>query len=160
MQTPRIIVAQNRCNNSATETEQPKTSLSSSDSDTLIPQNSSVDTVIQQDSSNQQAWNPAPVANFTSSYLGHFQHVSCLGRGGFSVVFVARNKMNDKEYAVKRIGVRNTTGAMDRITREVRALAHLEHPNIVRYYTAWIETPPPGWQKQQDDNEPHRTATP
>lgn len=34
--------------------------------------------------------------------------------------------------------------------REVRALAKLEHRNIVRYFNSWLECPPCGWQKEHD----------
>ena len=32
--------------------------------------------------------------------------------------------------------------------------ASLNHPNIIRYFDAWDETPPPGWQECQDNAVP------
>lgn len=34
--------------------------------------------------------------------------------------------------------------------REVKALAKLEHQNIVRYFCSWVEKPPLGWQQEHD----------
>ena len=34
--------------------------------------------------------------------------------------------------------------------REVKTLANCEHKNIVRYFHAWVEQPPKGWQEQKD----------
>lgn len=34
--------------------------------------------------------------------------------------------------------------------REVKALAKLDHHNIVRYFNSWLECPPSGWQEEHD----------
>lgn len=48
-----------------------------------------------------------PFFFFFLSYLTDFEPVQCLGRGGFGVVFEARNKVDDCNYAIKRIRLPN-----------------------------------------------------
>lgn len=45
--------------------------------------------------------------NFTSRYLTDFEPVDCLGKGGYGVVFEARNKLDGRHYAIKRIALQN-----------------------------------------------------
>jgi len=40
---------------------------------------------------------------FKSRYLQDFEPIHCLGKGGFGIVFEARNKIDDCHYAIKRI---------------------------------------------------------
>lgn len=40
-------------------------------------------------------------------YLTDFEPIQCLGRGGFGVVFEAKNKVDDCNYAIKRIRLPN-----------------------------------------------------
>ena len=59
-------------------------------------------------------------------------------------MFEARNKIDDSLYAVKRIELPKIEEAKNKVMREVKTLAKLEHKNIVRYYHSWKETPPSG----------------
>ncbi|XP_058455299.1 eukaryotic translation initiation factor 2-alpha kinase-like [Malaya genurostris] len=88
--------------------------------------------------------------NFVSRFQEDFELVQCLGKGGFGVVFEVKNKLDDCHYAIKRVVLPNKPESKDRVMREVKTLAHCEHTNIVRYFHAWTETPPPGWQESQD----------
>ncbi|XP_046996995.1 eukaryotic translation initiation factor 2-alpha kinase-like [Schistocerca americana] len=87
---------------------------------------------------------------FVSRYLTDFEPIQCLGRGGFGVVFEAKNKIDDCRYAIKRITLPDNHESRERVMREVKALAKLDHHHIVRYFNAWVECPPPGWQQQHD----------
>ncbi|XP_051942433.1 eukaryotic translation initiation factor 2-alpha kinase 3 [Hippocampus zosterae] len=89
-------------------------------------------------------------SKYVSRYLTDFEPVQCLGRGGFGVVFEARNKVDDCNYAIKRIRLPNREVAREKVMREVKALAKLEHPGIIRYFNAWQESPPEGWQERMD----------
>lgn len=40
----------------------------------------------------------------------------------------------------------------NRVLREVKALAKLDHQHIVRYFNTWLEEPPSGWQEKHDDD--------
>uniref|UniRef100_UPI0002080BD3 Eukaryotic translation initiation factor 2-alpha kinase 3 n=1 Tax=Mus musculus TaxID=10090 RepID=UPI0002080BD3 len=86
-----------------------------------------------------------------SRYLTDFEPIQCMGRGGFGVVFEAKNKVDDCNYAIKRIRLPNRELAREKVMREVKALAKLEHPGIVRYFNAWLETPPEKWQEEMDE---------
>ncbi|CAL1686070.1 unnamed protein product [Lasius platythorax] len=90
------------------------------------------------------------VSNFKSRYLTDFEPVDCLGKGGYGVVFEAKNKIDDCNYAIKRIALPNSRDSRERVMREVKALAKLDHHNIVRYFNAWLECPPSGWQEEHD----------
>ncbi|KAG5848192.1 hypothetical protein ANANG_G00095850 [Anguilla anguilla] len=96
---------------------------------------------------------------YVSRYLTDFEPVQCLGRGGFGVVFEARNKVDDCNYAIKRIRLPNRELAREKVMREVKALAKLEHPGIIRYFNAWQETPPEGWQEEMDQRWLKDTST-
>ncbi|XP_023376270.1 eukaryotic translation initiation factor 2-alpha kinase 3 isoform X2 [Pteropus vampyrus] len=100
---------------------------------------------------NDSSWNDIKNSGYISRYLTDFEPIQCMGRGGFGVVFEARNKVDDCNYAIKRIHLPNRESAREKVMREVKALAKLEHPGIVRYFNAWLEAPPEKWQEKMDE---------
>ncbi|XP_014241196.1 eukaryotic translation initiation factor 2-alpha kinase [Cimex lectularius] len=99
---------------------------------------------------------PNQIHEYVSRYLTDFEPVHCLGKGGFGIVFEAKNKIDDCHYAIKRIPLSNKEESHDRMKREVKALAKLDHQNIVRYFNSWVEDPPPNWQETQDREWAHK----
>ena len=45
--------------------------------------------------------------NFYSRFLMDYELVDCLGKGGYGVVFEVKNKIDDCNYAIKRIALSN-----------------------------------------------------
>lgn len=87
---------------------------------------------------------------YVSRFLTDFELIQCLGKGGFGVVFQVVNKLDEINYAVKRILLPSKKESRERVLREVKTLANCEHKNIVRYFHAWVEQPPRNWQEQKD----------
>ncbi|KAK7084017.1 Eukaryotic translation initiation factor 2 alpha kinase 4 [Halocaridina rubra] len=69
-----------------------------------------------------------------------YKVIEWLGKGGFGHVFKVRNTVDDREYALKRIPLHQQSEKVRRkIIREVKLLSSLNHENVVRYYTSWID---------------------
>lgn len=80
-----------------------------------------------------------------SKYNREFEELSKLGEGGFGKVYLVKNKLDNELYAIKKISYKYKTLNninLDFIINEVKTIAKLDHPNINRYYTAWLE---PTW---------------
>lgn len=79
-------------------------------------------------------------ANSLSRYRQDFDELEVLGRGGFGQVVKARNKLDGRVYAIKKIRFGRTDSRfMQKLVREVTTLARLHHQHVVRYYHAWID---------------------
>jgi len=70
------------------------------------------------------------------TFLGTYELVDVLGQGGMSVVFKARHKMTDQEVALKILPPELAAHSQvkSRFLEEAKALAALDHPNIVHLY--------------------------
>lgn len=85
-----------------------------------------------------------------SHYKASFREDRLLGRGGFGKVYQCYNFLDQKTYAVKKIAlppklVKSFSDGkhddLQHVLREVKAMAMLDHPNIVRYHATWFEKP-------------------
>ncbi|XP_058102419.1 eIF-2-alpha kinase GCN2 isoform X2 [Magnolia sinica] len=77
----------------------------------------------------------------SSRYLNDFEEISSLGHGGFGHVMLCKNKLDGRQYAVKKIQLKDRSLPVnDKILREVATLSRLQHQHVVRYYQAWFET--------------------
>ncbi|RPB27235.1 kinase-like protein, partial [Terfezia boudieri ATCC MYA-4762] len=79
-----------------------------------------------------------------SRYKTDFTELAFLGKGGFASVYKVKNNLDGREYAIKKVPIRakhlNDKDKLDVIFKEIKTLAKLEHGNIVRYYSAWVES--------------------
>ena len=73
-----------------------------------------------------------------SRYANDFVEAGRLGKGGFGEVVKARNKLDGRFYAIKKL-VQSSASALSSVLSEIILLSRLNHPNVVRYFTAWIE---------------------
>ncbi|XAR48711.1 Non-specific serine/threonine protein kinase [Bertholletia excelsa] len=80
-------------------------------------------------------------SNASSRYLNDFEELQTLGHGGFGHVVLCKNKIDGRQYAIKKIQLKDKSPPVsDRILREVDTLSRLQHQHVVRYYQAWFET--------------------
>jgi len=68
--------------------------------------------------------------------LGPYRILNELGRGGMGIVYLAEHQKLQRQVAVKVLPKQSTADplALDRFYREARAVAALDHPNIVKAY--------------------------
>lgn len=92
-----------------------------------------------------------------SRYEEDFIEAEKLGRGGYGSVYAVKHKLDGLMYAMKKIQFKNTSSQfMEKVLREVKTLALLNHPNVVRYYSAWIEKED---NSSQEDLRPLSSST-
>ena len=73
-------------------------------------------------------------------YAADFEQMREVGAGGFGKVYLARSRLDAREYAVKLVRLSSgTERRLRKMLREMQVLADLNHVNVVRYYQAWLE---------------------
>src|SRR5271157_4431125 len=86
-----------------------------------------------------------------NSRLGPYEIKSTLGVGGMGEVYRARDSRLNRDVAIKVLRQDSTIGASadlrSRFEREARAVAALNHPNIVAVYDFGIEPSETGAQQ-------------
>lgn len=84
------------------------------------------------------AWQAEQLRSGRSKFqLGPYRMIDSIGQGGMGQVFKAEHVLMGREVAVKVLPKNRTTPlAIESFTREIRAQAQLDHPNLVRAFDA------------------------
>ena len=81
-----------------------------------------------------------PAADLPSELLNHpdYTDIRELGHGGMGVVYLAQHKLLKRWEVLKVMGQKQMSqaGSLDRFLQEVQSAARLQHPNVVKAYTA------------------------
>ncbi|WVR08793.1 hypothetical protein IAU60_005851 [Kwoniella sp. DSM 27419] len=102
---------------------------------------------------------PQLLAPSVSRYRSDFEEVEFLGKGGFGEVVKARNKLDGRSYAIKKVKLRPEDNEQ-KVYREVNNLSRVNHQHIVRYYSCWLEDAnPPQLTPTADDSTPGPAVT-
>jgi len=64
--------------------------------------------------------------------------VDSIGRGGFGRIYKVRHELDGQFYALKKVRLRRGGTFFRQAVEEIRILATADHPNVVRYHTAWV----------------------
>ncbi len=75
-----------------------------------------------------------PDAIPAGTVVGRFEIVRELGRGGFGVVYEARDRDLDRRVAVKIVRPGRIQEQEGRVSREAEAIARLSHPNLITLF--------------------------
>lgn len=81
-----------------------------------------------------------PNTGSSSRYRTDFEEIEFLGKGGFGEVVKAKNRLDGRLYAIKKIRLDpRDSEDLRKILREVQTLSSLHHQYVVRYYATWFE---------------------
>tara|TARA_Y100000589_G_C27169777_1_gene636195 strand:+ start:721 stop:1956 length:1236 start_codon:yes stop_codon:yes gene_type:complete len=87
----------------------------------------------------EDRYDPIPI--FFPRYNLEYKQIGNIGSGGFGEVYLSKNFLDMKEYAIKKILLNNSNlNQIRNVISEITILSSLYHKNIIRYHTAWVET--------------------
>lgn len=72
-------------------------------------------------------------------FPSNFEIEGKIGEGSYGTITKVFNKLDQQHYALKIIENEDNLEE-DKFLREIRLLAFLDHPNIVRYHTSWVDS--------------------
>lgn len=66
-----------------------------------------------------------------------FDIETCLGCGSFGTVLKAKQRVDNKHYALKIIVMPESENLYDKVSREAELMSTVDNKNVVRYITSW-----------------------
>ncbi len=91
---------------------------------------------------NQLVTNDSTYANLSliNTYNKTFAEVKELGYGSFASVYKSQHKIDSQFYAIKKIIITDDLLELGYdVFDEVKMLSSLNHPNVIRYYSSWVD---------------------
>lgn len=86
-----------------------------------------------------------------SLFENHNPDYHLIGKGGFGRVFRVFHPLDNQYYAIKQIRVAEDN--LENALKEIRILASISHPHIIRYCHSWISTTPCQEDYSSDEEE-------
>ena len=80
------------------------------------------------------------LSKYSSKYRNNYNQINLLGQGAYGFVYKVFHKFEKKNYALKKIFI--TEDLIEEnydIFKEVQLYCELNHNNIVRYYSSWVD---------------------
>ncbi|XP_075332640.1 interferon-induced, double-stranded RNA-activated protein kinase-like [Odontesthes bonariensis] len=90
-----------------------------------------------------------PTQPMMSRFTLDYDSIERLDKGSFGYVFKARHKLEEKYYAVKIVRCKDD---VKNALQEVKVLSDLNHCNIVRYHSCWMEDSGYQWDSSTDSS--------
>uniref|UniRef100_A0A3B5LF22 non-specific serine/threonine protein kinase n=1 Tax=Xiphophorus couchianus TaxID=32473 RepID=A0A3B5LF22_9TELE len=90
--------------------------------------------------------------NGFSRFETDYKSIQQLDKGAFGRVFKAKHKLEGKYYAVKIVRYKEKT------LEEVKVLSELNHCNIVRYHSCWLEDTAYSWDTSTDSSSASQSS--